>query len=508
MQESTSGTMSRRLVIVVVLLLLVAATATTVFFYARESSSADSFDPDSSELQCGHWSVYRVCQLLGVPVEKDQLLSALPRSSKGHSLQHIATVLNDNGITTAGFRKNWDTLQETAFPCIVHFQDPDHYVTVSGIEPENNYIHVYDGEGARVRLEREQFERRWSGITLCVKRDKQTNPNRIIDFEHLLVDKGDIPATGQITEFSFPFRNMSQEDLIIEEVQVSCSCLQSEKPKLPIRPGETGVIKLFYKVLPKTGAFLQTAVVKTNNPKSRYAVLTASGYSGVEVLVNPSQIVANDIVQGATRTIRLYLNYNGRWRDLEVSNLSANLKNAELIEMNSQVIDKQDAADVSLSNTDRASAETMKSKIRVIDFVIYPTGQLSDEVTGYVNFGTNITGYEHFKIDFTGKIVSAVKAMPEYVVFKKDEHAAVIEQTVRLVPRNRSELYKVIGVFSDGDVVDVKNYTTRDTDHGILISFRLPLETALDLSKKNVVVRLQNESTGKEVNCGLIFFAR
>ena len=48
---------------------------------------------DSSQFQCAHWSVFRCCQLLGVPVDRGDLLKELPPKDKGHSMLQMAGVL-------------------------------------------------------------------------------------------------------------------------------------------------------------------------------------------------------------------------------------------------------------------------------------------------------------------------------------------------------------------------------------------------------------------------------
>jgi len=132
-------------------------------------------------------------------------------------------------------------LLETAhFPCIAHLSYPDHYIVISEIETENESLHIFDDGGVRTRISRENFEKRWTGYTLHIRKNeallkKQSIKNSpVIGFEYLMLDKGDIPAIGEPTEFIFPVYNLGLKELIIEDIKVSCGCLKSVKPTSPI----------------------------------------------------------------------------------------------------------------------------------------------------------------------------------------------------------------------------------------------------------------------------------
>ncbi|MDR1493650.1 MAG: hypothetical protein LBT05_13150 [Planctomycetaceae bacterium] len=47
--------------------------------------------PEPPHLQCAHWSVFRSCQLLGVPVGMDYLIKKLPYQEQGHSMLQMPT---------------------------------------------------------------------------------------------------------------------------------------------------------------------------------------------------------------------------------------------------------------------------------------------------------------------------------------------------------------------------------------------------------------------------------
>jgi ABC-type bacteriocin/lantibiotic exporter with double-glycine peptidase domain len=188
-----------------------------------------------TEPQCAHWAIFRTAQLLGIPTESGEIQHLLPNQPKGHSLAQVVETLAKIGVDVEAYRNDWDSLSKKSFPCIVHLKEPEHYIVVSGIEPERGYVHIFDDAGNRTRQRRELFEQRWTGYTLHVKKNVDFFVAKIKDdkpqilFDHLTIDKGDIPAIGEPTEFVFPIRNLGKSNLVIEDIKVSCGCLKSEK---------------------------------------------------------------------------------------------------------------------------------------------------------------------------------------------------------------------------------------------------------------------------------------
>jgi len=53
-------------------------------------------------------------------------------------------------------------------------------------------------------------------------------------------------ADGEKVEYSFRFKNTGENPLIISSASASCGCTVPEKPEEPIKPGETGFIKVVF----------------------------------------------------------------------------------------------------------------------------------------------------------------------------------------------------------------------------------------------------------------------
>ena len=90
---------------------------------------------------------------------------------------------------------------------------------------------------------------------------KETLP--IIQFEEVEHDFGRI-IEGESVSYAFNFTNTGKSDLIIAEVTSSCGCTVPSYPKMPIRPGDSGVVKVAFNSNGKRGFQLKNVIVASN----------------------------------------------------------------------------------------------------------------------------------------------------------------------------------------------------------------------------------------------------
>ena len=85
-----------------------------------------------------------------------------------------------------------------------------------------------------------------------------------IEFNKSSHDFGEI-SDGDIVETSFSFTNVGSSDLIISNASGSCGCTVPEYPKdQPIKPGESGVIKVKFDSSNKPGLQRKAVTLVTN----------------------------------------------------------------------------------------------------------------------------------------------------------------------------------------------------------------------------------------------------
>ncbi len=99
-----------------------------------------------------------------------------------------------------------------------------------------------------------------------------------VKFNKLEHDFGNQPQGKPVT-YDFEFTNVSNEPVILENVQASCGCTTPTWTKEPVMPGKKGSIKTQYNMA-REGAFRKSITVTTKDGES--IVLYVSGNAIVQ----------------------------------------------------------------------------------------------------------------------------------------------------------------------------------------------------------------------------------
>ena len=72
---------------------------------------------------------------------------------------------------------------------------------------------------------------------------------------------------GQVVEHLFNFTNNGQAPLVISNITASCGCTSPDWTKTPVKPGETGFVKVVFNSAAKSGSQAPTVTIQANtNP--------------------------------------------------------------------------------------------------------------------------------------------------------------------------------------------------------------------------------------------------
>ena len=86
-----------------------------------------------------------------------------------------------------------------------------------------------------------------------------------IKFDKLTHDFGTFSEKSPVVTCVFTFTNVGEQPLIINQAMASCGCTVPEYTKTPIKPGETGEIKVTYNGTGKfPGHFKKSITIRTN----------------------------------------------------------------------------------------------------------------------------------------------------------------------------------------------------------------------------------------------------
>lgn len=69
---------------------------------------------------------------------------------------------------------------------------------------------------------------------------------------------------GAMVEYSYRFRNTGKKPLIVSSAVASCGCTVPEKPEEPVKPGETGFLKVVFNSKGRVGPVHKDVTVTSN----------------------------------------------------------------------------------------------------------------------------------------------------------------------------------------------------------------------------------------------------
>ncbi|MGW8317444.1 MAG: DUF1573 domain-containing protein [Bacteroidales bacterium] len=105
----------------------------------------------------------------------------------------------------------------------------------------------------------------FSLITILVSGCKNTPETKAkahgeeIWFEETLHNYGEIPV-GSDGQWSFVFRNLGKEPIVVNRVRSTCGCTVPSWPREPVAPGDSARITVEYNTA-QTGTFLKSVFV-------------------------------------------------------------------------------------------------------------------------------------------------------------------------------------------------------------------------------------------------------
>lgn len=98
-----------------------------------------------------------------------------------------------------------------------------------------------------------------------------------IEFATLTHDFGTVSENDGDISFEFTFTNKGTAPLMVLRAQASCGCTTPEYTKKPLRPGESGVIKVTYHAKGRPGTFEKSIHVFDNSEPGHKTVLVITG---------------------------------------------------------------------------------------------------------------------------------------------------------------------------------------------------------------------------------------
>jgi len=414
----------------IILLLVITCVAITIVLAVNKKND-DTDSVATVKPQCGHYAIQRCCEILGVPVDINQLVQYMPINSKGHNLLTLSKVLKKIGLKTKGVKINYESLTKLKGPVIVHIQ-PEHWVVV--VNATDKYVTYFDNTGRRKRGYADRFKRGMANAALKawvtaedLPLPKGNGNSPRAQFETLILDNSDINSIGKPVEFVFPLRNLGESDLIIGKIKTDCTCVGFTKTEKSIPPGKEGFVKLKYDVTKFTGAFFHTALVQTNDPLSPQIPLTVSGNRRVALNLSPEKLDFGRITNlpGKEYEKTLCIKNQGDL-PLMVSQVSHDVENLHI------KVDISMHSSNELRNNQTRRYKLIAQDVYIVTITIKPEKEFFGKTEGKLCFITEIEGYDNIYVPIVAEVTAPVMAFPRIVFLGENKVDEDISQTIFL----------------------------------------------------------------------------
>ncbi len=381
--------------------------------------------------QCGHLSILHSLEVLGVPVDMATVLATMPPRDGGHSLKMLRDAIVKLGLSAEGRRETFDEVRAGSMPVIAHMKD--HFVCVIGAT--GAAVTLFDGEGRRQVWSTQQFLDRWSGAVLRVSRGTKRDPIPAtpravrkagvvprIQFETLYKDLGEIPSGDAQIQLLFGFTNLGDSDLRIADVKVDCSCLKTQYPDQPIKPGAQGEVGLTY-TISSEGSFLKTATVFTNDPVTPMIQLSVAGNTHTAVRVEPAKMNLGKIPRGQS-LVKQFRVYNDGDQPLQIQGVEFSLPGWDFKFKIQRV---EPSGEIGILGSGSSSSDRTAT---IVELTIGPDTLALGKVDGVVIFATNIPKYAKLEVPVTAEVVSNVAFQPDVLFLGEIPANSDVQKTV------------------------------------------------------------------------------
>lgn len=437
-------------------------------------------DQSVDEIQCGHWCVLRSCQLLGVPTTLERITEEMPARSDGHSLLDLQSLLSSYGVAAVPIDVTEAIVTEDQCPIIVHLSDPAHFVVVNG--RQGSRFTIFDGAGRLSQRDGSRLLSETSGYGLRLTRDVNSGHSGL-NFETLLIDRGQVSTLGGIIDYEFPVKNTSDAPLSILKVQTSCSCTSSAYPSQPLAPGEEKVITLRYGVGSERGPYMHEAQVHTNDSAMPFVTLTVAGNTNAEVMVMPSPLEFGESPFGTVTVAETFVRYSGDQESFEITDVDSGVPNVAV-----------DVVGLDERNSPLAPGEP--SRVYRLTATFIPDENQLGPVASILSLWTDVPGFELIEVPMRATVQLPVKVTPNPVSLQVN--GRVPESEVKLNFRSRSgEAVEVVATEFCGKSVESLRSDDAPSNGGEL-RFRIPTadlltdgEKTLKLTFRTVHARLE-----------------
>jgi len=283
-----------------VLLVLFAVGIMPAVSRVRALKPASSEESTDESKLCGPRSLWTACRRLGIPVDRKDLEEIPVDPLLGTALGDLRKAAAALGLHAEARELTWEELKalETTAVLFVrgnHFVATDPRETPPADLPQDQ-VRIYDPDRVAAWWPRPELEAVWQGAALVVHRvPAPAVPGPRAAWQTCWEDRG-LMRDVETAQYTFHVSNEGDQPLEMEVATTSCNCSSARLKERKLPPGGSTTLEVEVNLRAKRGAFLEYAVVRSNDPAASLTQLIFGG-----AVVNPDVVSAWKVHWGAVR---------------------------------------------------------------------------------------------------------------------------------------------------------------------------------------------------------------
>ena len=272
-------------------------------------------------LTCGPNSLLRVCELLRVKAEFDEL-SQLSRfdPTQGTTLLGLRDAAKYKGLNPKGIKTNLKSLKKNKLPMpAIAYVKGNHFLVFEEVVSDGVLIsdsaNKYDHH-----LPFKELSEIWSGELLIFdyqQEEIKQEPIPLAMAEAGFYDFGEALGGDEIRH-TFKLKNIGKKPLKITEIDESCACTATLISNDEIPPGASGIIETVLKIPSENRQVEESINVYTNDPTQSKIRFLLKGTAFVPITTFPPRVLIGSIHSKSLVTKSLTIHRKGNTQILRV----------------------------------------------------------------------------------------------------------------------------------------------------------------------------------------------
>lgn len=387
---------------------------------------------ESDLLRCGPNSLLRVCEILKVDANFDEICRLSDfNPNVGTTMLGLHQAARDKNLNPKGIKASMKTLRTVSMPAIAYVGG-NHFLVFEKVmsdgvvifDPANKYDYY---------LSSEELSQLWGGELLIFDYKDEFSQSESMPYVHIdsnYYDFGAAPGGSQI-KHTFKLKNTGSEILTIFKVERSCNCTATIVSQDEIPPGQYGAIETVLKVPSENREVEERIYVYTNSPTQNKIPLTVKGTAFLPISTFPDQVYFGKVAP--RRTLRKILTvHRATGKDIQITGVRVN------------------SSDLTAEIVSNEESEITRIEVTILESV--PVGQFICRLSvGYSYEGEKAT----HDVTVRGEVLGVFDVSPKKLFFGLVNGEKSVSKTVTISPVN-SQPFEITEVLSDSKFVTTK----------------------------------------------------